>query len=215
MISFLRSAALAALMVLPGVTWAEEPAHPDLSGTWVLNVRASDDPATVMRQAGGGRGQSGGSSQMGGMKGGRGGGGGGGGGRGGMGGGHEGRSAQDPAAGRAGAQIMQRLQKLVIFHEGDELDITDGLDISRLLRTDGRPTTVWTERGQVKATATWQNNHLEVHWRGGGADRTSRYSISADGSQFTALEEIVRPGQDKGVVLRLVYDRVVADTPPK
>jgi hypothetical protein len=186
--------------------------RPDLSGEWVFNRETSDDPAAVMRQAfsGGGRG--------GGMAGsmGRGGGGRGGGmGRGRTGGGP--RSGERPTGdqdGRnPGAHLLERYGTLSVFHDADEIDFTDGMDISRLLHADGKAEKVWTERGQVLATARWLDDDLEILWQGGGGERTSRYALSEDGKQLVVTEEILRRGSDEKIELRLVYDRIAGNSP--
>lgn len=189
--------------------------HPDLSGDWVLDREASDDPRTVLRpprdSGMGGGGMGGGGTGRGGM--GRGGMGRGGMGRGGMGGGRPSGEMPTNRGGEDGgpaAGLAKRIGKLTIFHAGDEIDLTDGLEISRLLRTDGKPAKVWTERGQVEATASWQGESLVVNWRGGGVDRTSRFTLSGDGSRLEVLEEIVRPGGEDKSTLKLVYNRVNA-----
>jgi len=174
---------------------ADDPLHADLSGLWVLNSEQSDDPAAVIREArsGGGGGRGGG---------GRGGGGRGGGGRGG------GGQRQDDTAERPDQQMAARIARLEIFHDDLEFNLTDGLDISRLLYTDGRESTVWTEQGEMKATAIWQGETLVVTWQGGrGGDRTTRLSLAENGQLLLVREQMNPRGQDRTVTLDLVYDR--------
>ncbi len=197
------SAALGLLLAPAAATPADEILHPDLSGEWTLNAEASDDPAEVQRRARSGQTGGGGMSGGGGGGGGRGGGGGHGGGK--HGGGSPGREGE---GGNPTGRMMARYATLTIFQEGDELDITDGLDISRLLRTDGTPQKVWTERGQVQATAAWRSATLEVVWRGDDWERTSRLALSTDGSRLVLVEEIGAPTSERRTTLRLVYDRV-------
>ena len=192
--------------------WAQDDAPPNLTGNWILNVKASDDMAAVMREAmgtgqsmgGGGKG-SGGGGRGGGMGGGRGGG------HGGKGGGM-GDSGDDPARQVKAQQRLVRIQEeysiLEIFHEGIELNVTNGLDISRLLFTDGRRMNIWTQQGEATATAHWQDRTLVVEWNT-GQDTMSRiryYTLSETGYQLVMTESRRLPGQDKTVKIRMVYD---------
>jgi len=148
-----------ATMVGPGSALAEEGSGPNFTGTWVLNQDLSDSFQPQRLPAG---------SPQGGMRGGggRGGGGGmrGGGGRGG--GTKQNRTGQQPPPGdpQKVVRIQQEISRLEIFHAGPELNITSGLDISRLFFTDGRTTTVMAERGQATATATWRDATLKIQW---------------------------------------------------
>ena len=184
---------------------------PNLTGNWILNVKASDDIAAVMREAmGGGQGMGGGGKD---------GSGGGGGGRGGgMGGGHGGKGSGMNGSGAdqdrtvKAQQKMARLQeeysRLEIFHDGIELNVTNGLDISRFLFTDGRKMNIWTQQGEANATASWRERTLVVTWKT-GQDTMSRirnYALSGDGRQLIMTENRRLPGQDKTVKIRMVYD---------
>ena len=188
---------------------------PNLTGNWILNVKASDDMAAVMREAmgsgqgmggrGGGRGGGGGGGRGGGM-------GGGGGGRGGGKGSGMGDSGADQARTVKAQQRMVRLQeeysRLEIFHDGIELNLTNGLDISRLLFTDGRRMNIWTQQGEANATASWRERTLVVAWKT-GQDTMSRirnYTLSGSGRQLIMTENRRLPGQDKTVKIRMVYD---------
>jgi hypothetical protein len=202
--------ALMTVLALALPAAADEDTPPDLSGIWILDKEASDDPATILAQSRGqGRGQGGGG---GGMKGG--GGGGGGGGRRGGGGGRSTAMSDDenPAVERQGADMAVRLQKRIermeIASGGGEFTVTDGLDITRMMHTDGRQETVWTERGEARASARWQGQAMEITWAGGrGQERTTRFESAADGSQLVVLEQVPQPGGGKPVTLRLVYRR--------
>lgn len=195
--------------ILPAI--ADEDTPPDLSGVWILDKDASDDPATILSQSRGqGRGQGSGGGG-GGMKGGGMGGGGGGGRRGG-GGGRSAMTEDSTPADRQGADMAVRLQKRIermeIASGGGEFTVTDGLDITRMLHTDGREETVWTERGEARASARWQGQAMEITWAGGrGQSRTTRFESAADGSQLVVLEQVPQPGGGKPVTLRLVYRR--------
>lgn len=188
----------------PAATTAPATTAPDLSGSWVLNRSQSDDPAAMM---GGGPG--------GGDRDGEGRGGGRGGGRyrgGALGEGED--STDSPTDVRKGpdaamvARLDQRIASMDIFQAGNEFNLTDGLDISRMLHTDGREESVWTERGEAKAKAGWRDGALVIDWAGGrGPARTTRFELSADGNQLYVFEQVVKPGEKKPISMRLVYDR--------
>ena len=59
-----------------------------------------------------------------------------------------GNSCEDPARQVKAQQRLIRIQeeyaRLEIYHDGIELNVTNGLDISRLLFTDGRRMNIWT-----------------------------------------------------------------------
>ncbi len=209
--------ALTASLLIVSAAWAQADAvsdtlaidishdtQPNLTGNWILNEKASDDMAAVMREAMGG-GQS-----MGG--GGKGGGGGRGGGRGGGKGGGTGNSGEDAARQAKAQQRLIRVQeeysRIKIFHDGIELNVTNGLDISRLLFTDGRSMNIWTQQGEANATAHWQGRTLIVEWKT-NQDTMSRirnYTVSETGYQMIMTETRRLPGQDKTVKIRMVYD---------
>jgi hypothetical protein len=221
---FTRAAmiALAVSLLFVSSVWAQDnavsdtlaidispDAQPNLTGKWTLNVKASDDMAAVMREAMGGGQSMGGGGKGGG--GGRGGGGGGGRGGGGKGDGMS-ISGDDPARQVKAQQRLVRIQEeysiLEIFHDGIELNVTNGLDISRLLFTDGRRMNIWTQQGEATATAHWQDRTLVVEWKT-GQDTMSRiryYSLSETGYQLVMNESRRLPGQDKTLKIRMVYD---------
>jgi len=183
---------------------------PNLTGNWILNVKASDDMAAAMREAmGSGQGMGGGQKGGGGGKGGGRAGGRGGGGEGG---GGMGNSGADQARTVKAQQRLARIQveysRLEIFHDGIELNVTNGLDISRLLFTDGRRMNIWTQQGEASATASWRKRTLVVAWKT-GQDTMSRirnYTLSESGKQLVMTESRRLPGQDKTVKIRMVYD---------
>ncbi|MBK7047109.1 MAG: hypothetical protein IPH48_11515 [bacterium] len=205
------------------VTAAPAAAHPDFSGHWKLDPKSSDDPA---RMGGGPAGPGG----PGGPGGGRGGGPGGpGGGRGRNG------PALDPNQGKmpgegfdgsegeageraqaAGRQAAREFGLLEIFHEGDEFDLTDGMQISRMLRIGGEPTEVFTPRGSVKAAAAWEGDALVVTERDpqGQVRRTRQFRITGDRSTLTVKEIRQLPGKEGNAVMSLVYRRVEPETKP-
>jgi len=210
MVSFLAAASF----VLAYPSAASEPSRPELSGRWVLDQRASTDleDLIVHAKASRGAGRNGGG---GGRGGGRGGGSGTGRGAGRSGGGGHGSNDGDrqEAQQKHLRELEQRLAELEIFHAGHELNVTDGMKISRLLYTDGRETTIWTERGPTTAAAVWQGATLVVRWQGedGGDDRLRKYILDEGGTRLTVREERHLPGQEQAVTLELVYNRVRTD----
>ncbi len=208
---------------VPAVTAAPAAAHPDFSGHWKLDPKASDDPAKMGGGPGGPGGRPGG-----GRGGGRGGG---------PGGGPVGGSgpAMDPNQGRmpgegfdgsegeageraqaAGRQAAREFGLLEIFHEGDEFDLTDGMQVSRMLRIGGEPTEVFTPRGSVKAAAAWEGEALVVTERDpqGQVRRTRQFRLSGDRSTLTVKEIRQLPGKEGNAVMSLVYRRVAPETKP-
>jgi len=160
---------------------------PNLGGRWILDESASDDPAEIMRPS---TGSSGGSGYGGG----------------GRGGGDNDREPS-PQAREFMARTMERLRTLTIFHEEPELDYTDGLDISRLLYTDGRQCEVWTDQGLMHATANWESRRLSINWRGERGERTTRLELSEDGQRLTVLEQLRRGESGDAKTMRLAYKR--------
>ncbi len=190
------------------------------TGYWVLDKGASDDISKLIsRPQNRSQGSMGGShdgGRGGGMRGGgmRGGGMRGGGRMGGGGGKGQGQQRPGGSPTADSAQKKLRMQKQIanlnIFSDGNELDITDGLDMTRLLYCDGRQVNIWTERGETKARAKWQNGKLVETWSGKKSPRrTMTYTLSDDGTRLVVLDKRLRPGQEGGVTLRLVYDRQV------
>lgn len=205
------AAAASATAVPTGVPAA---AHPDFSGDWKLDPKASDDPAAIPGGDGRGKGGHGGQGSPGG-RGGRGQGGG----RG---------PAADPNSGRMpgesfdgsdgperdrdeamGRQSAREFGQLEIFHAGDEFNLTDGMQISRMLRIGGQPTEVFTPRGTVKAAAAWDGGALVVTESDpqGQVRRTRQFLLSNDGGTLTVREIRHGPGKDGDHALTMVYRR--------
>jgi len=189
--------------------------HPNFTGNWTLNKNLSDDIHQVMMKAmgsenrrGGGGGNGSGGMGSRGRSGGRGGGRGGG-----MGGGMGGRpgsgqSGPNPQARKRSEEMKQQHSRLEIFQDGIELNITNGLDITHLLHTDGRTENIWTQRGQATATANWQAHTLVVRWetRQEAGGRTRTFQLNEAGTRMTVKEMIRVPGSKGMVSVQLVYD---------
>ena len=183
--------ALLALLLLAGAAVAAEVPQPDLTGLWVLNAKASDDPAAVLgraAEAGLPRGGSARDEQTDPNR------------------ETETRNREEAVAQRA-QRIQQRISRLDVFTGGDEFSVSDGLDIFRLLHTDGRTETVWTDAGETQATAVWRGGALEVTATSGKMTRLTRFQLSPDGAQLLVMEQFTPPGSKEPVILRLVYDR--------
>jgi hypothetical protein len=203
-------AVVAPAVVSPAVTAAAPArARPDFSGSWQLDPKASDDPAMI--PGGGERGQGGPGSGGGRGPGSRG--------RGPTadpnqgtmpGEGFDGSDAperdRDEAAGRQSAREFGQLE---IFHAGDEFDLTDGMQVSRMLTIGGQPTEVFTPRGPAKATAAWDNDALLVTESDpqGQVRRTRQFQMSSDGGTLTVREIRHRPGKDGNHTMTMVYRR--------
>lgn len=199
---YLTALLITVTLVEPALAGATTPRqHPNFTGTWTLNRHLSD-PIQPPRPAGSQQSPGGGSK--------RGGGGRDGGGRhGGSGHGRGGEQQSSTQAQQRAARLQQELSHLEIFHDGNELDVTNGLDISRLLFTDGRTMTIWTQRGEATATAVWEGQTLVVQWktRQDKVARSRRYTLEADGQRLTISEKRRLPqGQDFHEII-LIYDK--------
>ncbi len=201
---------LATALSLPASAQTGKP-RPNFSGQWTMNTRLSDPIQPP--QAKSGRSGQGGGGRGSGRGGGRGGGGGrhggvGGGGGSGGGGGNPGQ--QNPVKNQQrAARLQQELAHLEIFHDGIELDVTNGLDITRLIYTDGRTMNIWTQRGEANATANWEGETLVVQWktRQDTMSRIRRYTIDETTNRLTVTEKRRLPGSDKYQEMVLIYDR--------
>jgi len=183
--------------------WAiAQTVAPNLTGTWVLNEKDSD-----LFKAEAGRAQDG--PPPGGQGGGGRGGGGGGKGRDGGHGGQGGQTPADPEAQSRREEMKKQVSRLVIFQDGIELNVTNGLDISRLFFADGRTMDIWTQQGMAKATAEWTGPILVVQWQIGeeGPHQVRRYSLDESGNRLIVSETRQQPNNDKTVDLTLVYER--------
>nr|MEE4267137.1 hypothetical protein [Candidatus Krumholzibacteria bacterium] len=205
----MKTAALITLSILfllisgESVSAQDSPAG-DLSGQWVLDQSRSTD-LTPPTPQGGRRG--GGGGGRGGM---------GGGGRGGMGGGRpgggqrpQGDSDRSTEMKKHHEEMIQKISRLEIFQEGPELNLTDGLDITQLIFTDGRKHSIWTQAGEVQADARWEGPVLVLQLKA-PRDKTPqvrRFQLSEDGQELTITETRRFGGQKSETEIRLVYTR--------
>lgn len=190
------------IAVLPA-TAEVGPVHPDLSGEWVLDPAASDDPAemTPRPSRGGGRGRGGGGGRGGGM-----------GGRGMRGsdvsGGVDMEKMQQAVEERK-AEMQKALARLSILHADPELNITDGNDLTTLYSCDGADTAVWTKRGQRIARALWEAEVLRIALGppegGRGPGETTTYMLKDD--RLVVTREMLLPGREESKAIRMVYVR--------
>ncbi len=208
--------AILVLLVLPPALAADDQpvARPSgFNGAWTLDTARSDDPAKLMPKTGSpGERPGGGKGGGPGMGGGAGMGGGPGMGGGGQTGSRGGSFGGEPAGKSAGAGAPPEMaggrSRLVIFHEGPEFDVTDAMDISQSVTTDGRKCERWTHRGQVFETAKVEGGAIVVRSEGqDGMTRTTTYELNADGGELTVLMSFKPPWADKEITMRSVYKR--------
>ncbi len=211
---FLTFCSLGLISITPGVIQAQESDQtivpvPDetvnLSGTWLLDKRASDDLKQIMAPA-----NSQGMRGGGGM-GGRGGGMGGHGGGGGRGGGMKSKSggANQERMMRNMKDLEKEISQLEIFQTGDEFNVTDGMDISHMVFTDGRENTIWTRQGKAKAIAEWHGQTLKIQINANSKKQgqVRHYTLSKDGTKLTVLyKKAMGPGGELRTI-SLVYRR--------
>jgi len=67
---------------------------------------------------------------------------------------------------------------------------------------------IWTQNGEARATATWQEQTLVVQWKTSQdtMSRIRRYTISEGGQRLTVKEKRRLPGHDRYVDITMVYD---------
>lgn len=195
---FLLALAVITLVAGPDTVWSQDEIEPNFTGTWILNQDLSDSfqpqrPSNGSAQGGrrGGGGRGGGRGRGGGME---------------PGAGDRRPAAQDT---KRAARLKQAVSRLEIFHAGPELNITSGLEISRLFYTDGRSTTILTDRGEATASAQWEGATLKILSQNGngGPSRQLSYTLSAEGQRLTVTESRTGPGSDKSQEMKRVYDK--------
>ena len=181
---------------------AVAPAVPDLSGTWVLNADASDDPRAqmeeLMAQAGGSRpgGRSG--ASPGGRKDGR---------RGGQQPDGEGdgdrreqmRHAMQAALQARSSFTLSQTDAGITFSYGDGSELTLRSDNKKLEQE-----TAW--GGEVEIRAKWEGRFLEVERKfDGGTEVTEEYFLSFMTDQLYVVVSL-ETGRGEPIMFRRVYD---------
>lgn len=163
---------------------------PNLTGTWLLNEKLSDHHGSPQFPGGGGR-----PGNVGGTRGDL---------------GHEPSAEEEQRMN----QVRQENSMLEVYHDGIELNVTNGMDVSRLLFTDGREMTIWTPEGMAQAMASWDKRTLVVQWKTEDdvLSRLRRYTLSVDGLRLTVKEKRRLPDEDKYREITLIYDKKM---PPK
>ncbi len=126
--------------------------------------------------------------------------------------GGRGRSAGTDGTDRATRQaerMLANLSHLSIHHEGAEFDVTDAGQISRSFQTDGRTRKVWTQQGEVPASAVREDGAVVVTYGASGrfAKRVRRYELSPDGEQLLVTEQRWLAGREEPLRFKLVYRR--------
>jgi len=105
--------------------------------------------------------------------------------------------------------LQREIARLEIFQTGHEFNVTDGMDMTRLLYTDGRDNTGWTRHGKALATAEWTGKTLkvQVHGKDKKQGQVRHYTVSEGGSKLTVLlKKSLRPGGEPRTI-RLIYRR--------
>jgi len=185
-------------------------AHPNLAGTWALNVDQSDDPHEKMREAienSGGQGEGG--------HGGWGGGGGGGGEGHGGGGGHRHGQGQGQRQ-----DMMKELSQLTIEQTDTSAKVTgsSGRVLALYSAKPANPSANQPSSGASSAgdennpppSAAWDMDQLVVVADAFGGTRTQSFGLSPDGKQLYLITKVENERFSQPVTYRLVYDRVNA-----
>ncbi len=210
----LKSAAIVGLLliILPSAaTFAgdDETPKPTYNGTWSLNNKLSEKPVAPAGRGSGARAGGRSGMQSGSMAGrGRG-----------RGGGMSGSMGQPSGGERPGNMAAKTIdrrpdiavgnEQLVIFHEGAEFAVTNAMDISQTVYTDGRNTTRWSARGQVEESARVGEDGIVVKSFGKqDPSHVVTYILSKDGNRLTVLHVFSPPNRDEKVRRTLVYDRI-------
>ncbi|HRX52789.1 MAG TPA: hypothetical protein P5571_15580 [Candidatus Krumholzibacteria bacterium] len=183
---------------------AEPSPSPDLTGAWVLDKDASDNPTAMMPSRNDGKGGRRSGPPPGGGRGGPGGGGGGRAMAGGDDGSRRGRPMEDPGKAR---------ERLTIYLDGDEFNVTDGNDLSTVFAVGGRASQVWTPRGACTANALWEGTVLRIELSApeGGRGGAERLTYALEDDRLVVTRTVTPPGADEAVTLRSVYTRTAAD----
>lgn len=210
----------ACLLALAGAASpARAQARPDLSGTWRLDEKESDDAREKLREASR-RGGGGGGFQGRGGAGGRGGGFGGGGRRGGFGGaggGPAGGPGGPEGGGQGGAERLERLQeryaKLQIRHTEPALEVEYGDQRAETFYTDGRKVKRDVgERGLVEIQAKWKDDRVVIERDRGRGKASETFELAEGGRRLVVVSKL--DGPFGSVTIKRVYDRDTGDASP-
>lgn len=175
----------------------------DISGTWLLNEKLSDDPMAIFQKRMQQMHASGGGHGGGGEHGGGGGGGGGYGGHHGEGGG--GNSHGTSSQGGDHAHHFEAPAKIVILQTDKQVTmIPEGRDTVTVV-PDGAEHTRKTPNGDVDVTASWKDLGLDVHIKSAEGREVDRvYRINSDGRLEVVTEMQPLSGDKIEIVAR--YD---------
>jgi len=206
---------LCSLLLVAAGASADSTDKPNLSGSWTLNERLSENPRDKMRetmqQRGGdmGRGMSGGTGGRGGGMGG-----GMGGGKGGRGGGVGGADGMDPdAMRRRMEQLMRAAQSMVINHAEPTLSIRYDDGSERVIYTDGRVQEREGGIGYVETKAKWKKDgRLVVKATTEQGRRVKEiFQHSSGESRLYVTIELESDGRMPEVSFQRVYDLATED----
>ncbi len=103
--------------------------------------------------------------------------------------------------------LEQEISRLEIFQTDGELNVTDGMDISYVVTTDGKENKIWTRRGEAKATANWTDTTLVVETKVGKQKQgqVRHFSLSEDGSELTVLLKRPKGPEGDTKTIKLIY----------
>ncbi|MEE9208337.1 MAG: hypothetical protein V3U67_08195 [Gemmatimonadota bacterium] len=186
------------------VVSGDEPAmQARIAGKWLLNRNASDDPATKLREAFGGRGRPGGGGRRPGGGGGRrpGAGGGGGEGQGGAAGGQ-----RRPGGGGFG-DAVEASRELSIAVDDSLVVMIAREGTSRTYRPDGTAVKTTDPRGnEIETVSEWKDAALVVKTSGGRGGAERRYEIDYRTGQLIVTTKLKLPQGGREVEIRTVYE---------
>ena len=88
------------------------------------------------------------------------------------------------------------------------MNVTNGLEITHLMHTDGRSDIIWTPQGETNVTAEWEDQKLVIRLQDkrNPEPRTRYFSLAEEGKRLIIKEMISIPKKDEMVSDQLVYD---------
>jgi hypothetical protein len=172
------------------------PEDLDLSGSWILNMEVSDNPAEMMEQGGMAGGRMGGARPSGGR-----------GGRGGMGGGAPSEADQQRMM-QTRRMATEPPRRLVIEQVDSTVTLRNGAGRTLLLHTNWKTVEQEIEDGgQLEIRARWRGRELqverEVHL---GGKVTQKYSVSSSGDRLLVETSLEMGRAPQPRVFHYVYD---------